>query len=189
MPARVDAERIFNDFLERLENGSMLSRVGWVIFLAVAVVSVMVGLDFSTMERTVIDLNTGREQYHVRKVSEIPRELENAEAEKQAAEDDELGLEDIRQRYVSYIVSRIERNKLYPDESQRKGHEGVVAVRLLVARNGNVRRVTILQPSRYPALTDAAIASIARSVPFEPFPKGLEEEEMTIRLEIRFTLR
>jgi TonB family protein len=189
MPARVDAARFFRDFLVRLENGSMLHRVGLVILLLAAVISVATSLNYSTAERTVIDLSKGREQYHVRRVSEIPRELEQSEAEKRAVDDDELGLEDIRRRYVSYIVSRIERNKLYPGESQRKGHEGMVVVRLLLARNGSVRKVTILQPARYPALTDAAIASIARSVPFEPFPKKLEEEEMTVRLEIRFTLR
>ncbi|MCU0845455.1 MAG: energy transducer TonB [Spirochaetes bacterium] len=189
MPVRIDAGRSFHDFLARLEDGSMLHRVGWVIFLLGAVITAATSLNYSTAERTVIDLTTGREQYHARRVSEIPRELEKDEAQKQAVDDDQLGVEDIRQRYVSYIVSRIERNKLYPEESQRKGHEGVVVVRLLLARNGSVRKVTILQPARYPALTDAAIASIARSVPFEPFPKNLVEEEMTVRLEIRFTLR
>ncbi len=188
MQMRLDGERMFLEFLKDLESGSMLNRVGGVILLMTIAIAVITGIEFSSPERTVIDLNRGREQYHVRRVSEIPRELEKDEAEKQVAED-KLSADDVRQRYVSYLVSRIERNKLYPDDSQKKGHEGVVAVRLLVTRSGSVKKVTILRPARYPALTDAAIASITRSLPFEPFPPALAEEEMAIRLEIRFTLR
>jgi len=181
-------ERRLEQYLGLLEEGRLLPHIV-VLTLLVSVSAVLIAGRFrGDVERTVIYRTGETQRYHVRKVSEIPKELEKDEAEKEAAEDT-LSPDDIRRRYVQYVVSRIERVKVYPLEAQKRGHEGVVVVRLLMTKDGDVKKVGILQPARYQALTDAAIVSIRRALPFQPFPSNLPDETLTLRVEIRFLLR
>ena len=102
----------------------------------------------------------------------------------------EIGLtaDDLRNRYFSYVIARIKRFKEYPKLEQRKGHEGSVLLEIFISRNGTVRKVRILRQARYMALTEAAIASIRRALPFQPFHKKIPDEELIVRLEIAFCL-
>lgn len=181
-------ERRLDRLLVRIEEGRALPFIVTLILLVLAAAVLITGAFVIKTERTVVYQAGETPRYHVRKVSEMPKEIEKEEAEKEAA-DDTLSVEDIRHRYVQYVVSRIEQHKLYPLDDQKRGHEGTVVVRIHMARNGMVNKVGILQPGRYPSLTDAAISSIRRAVPFQPFPRKLPDETLVLRVEIRFTLR
>jgi len=181
-------ERRIERYMGLLEEGRLLPYIMFAVAL-ITVSALLFARNFTAgVERTVIYQTGEAQRYHVRKVSTIPKEMEKDEAEKEAAEDT-LSVDDIRQRYVRYVVSRIERYKVYPLEAQKRGHEGVVVVRLLMTKDGDVKKVGILQPARYQALTDAAIASIRRALPFQSFPSNMPDETLTLRVEIRFLLR
>jgi TonB family protein len=196
-PERISSEPIHTGMdmkavriLRLLEDGRLLWPIQILIigFIAIAVMLSEIGV--MTIERTIVyEKEENVKRYHVKKVSQLPRVLEDEEAKKIAIEKGaELSVDDLRNRYFSYVISRIKRFKEYPKLEQRKGHEGSVLLEIFISRNGNVRKVRILRQARYTALTRAAITSIQRALPFQPFHKRLPDKELIVRLEIAFCL-
>ncbi len=170
-----------------VEEGKLLLPIQGLVLLVVALAFVFSDIEISEKESTTV-YRKEEQRYHVRKVSHIPKELEDEEAEKIAVDDEHISVHDIRNRYFSYVVSRIERCKDYPISEQKKGHESSVLLEIFIARNGAVQKVRILRQARYEALTRAAISTVRRALPFQAFPGQLPDEMMIIKLEIRFTL-
>ena len=76
----------------------------------------------------------------------------------------------------------------YPPRARRRGHEGLVVLRVLVDRQGKVRELDVERSSGYRMLDRAAISSV-RSWRFEPGTKGDEPVEMWVKVPVRFELR
>jgi TonB family protein len=197
VPERINSEPIHIGmnmralkFLRLVEMGKLLWPIQILIFAAITIAVMLSEMGLTTIERTVVYRREERvRQYHVKKVSQLPKALEDEEAKKIAIEKEALlTADDLRNRYFSYVISRIKRFKEYPKLEQRKGHEGSVLLEIFISRNGNVRKVRILRQARYTALTEAAITSIRRALPFQPFHKRLTDEELIVRLEITFCL-
>ncbi|MBN1533625.1 MAG: energy transducer TonB [Spirochaetes bacterium] len=180
--------RVMGLLMERLEEGRLVGPIAAALCAVCCATLLIPGLFRVTLERTPIDLIPGSEVYHIRRVSELPKELEKNEAEKKISED-ALTPRDILERYIAHVVARIESNKVYPEEARRRGHEGDVVVGIVIGRDGTIGRVAIEQSSRYPALTHAAVASIRRSMPLPPFPPQIPGDSLRIRVIIRFSLR
>lgn len=177
-----------DDILARLEEGALVRPVQGAVLAAVILYAVISGIVFSSRNVTPVYVNSEAKQYHVRKVSRIPKEKEKEEADKIAVEDDRLTPEEHRERYFQYVISTIESNKYYPITEQKKEHQSSVAVRLFIGRTGQVRKVELLREATYEALTGAAIESIRRSAPFKPFPAGIPDEELVLNAVIQFRL-
>jgi len=170
-----------------VEEGKLLLPIQVFVLLAAALALVFSDVEFSRKDRTTV-FRKEEKRYHVRKVSHIPKELEDEEAEKIAVEDEHISINDIRNRYFSYVVSRIERSKDYPVSEQKRGHEGSVLLEIVILRSGAVQKVRILRQARYKTLTRAAINTVRRALPFQAFPGRLPDDTMVIKLEIRFNL-
>jgi len=181
------AMNVLSKIYRFVEEGKLLLPIQGLVLLVVALAFVFSDIEISEKESTTV-YQKEEQRYHVRKVSHIPKELEDEEAEKIAVDDEHISVHDIRNRYFSYVVSRIERCKDYPISEQKKGHESSVLLEIFIARNGAVQKVRILRQARYEALTRAAISTVRRALPFQAFPGQLPDEMMIIKLEIRFTL-
>jgi len=181
------AMNVLSKIYRFVEEGKLLLPIQGLVLLVVALAFVFSDIEISEKESTTV-YRKEEQRYHVRKVSHIPKELEDEEAEKIAVDDEHISVHDIRNRYFSYVVSRIERCKDYPISEQKKGHESSVLLEIFIARNGAVQKVRILRQARYEALTRAAISTVRRALPFQAFPGQLPDEMMIIKLEIRFTL-
>lgn len=81
------------------------------------------------------------------------------------------------------------RFRRYPPDSLRRGDQGIVTMRLIVARNGEVRRATIVSGSGFDALDNAAREWIARASPVPAFPDDMPGTEIGVVVPFRFTLR
>jgi TonB family protein len=169
-----------------IENGNLFWLFEFLIIGIIALSIIISGIEFTEKRTTEIYKNENVKQFHVKKVSVIPREKEKEEAEKISVEDDKISIEDIRKRYYSYIISKIEAAKEYPVSEQKKGHEGSITLKLFLKRNGKIEKVRILRQSRYIKLTKAAITSIKKALPFQAFPKQLPEDEIVLKLNIKF---
>ena len=75
----------------------------------------------------------------------------------------------------------------YPEESRLRGHEDVVLVRYIVARDGRVREVIVLQGAERPVFTEAAVKAI-RHWRFKPMIKDGQAQEVVHELTIYFRL-
>jgi protein TonB len=86
--------------------------------------------------------------------------------------------------YVGALRTHLERNKVNP----RTNLIGTAVVRFKVNAAGELLEREIVKSSGKKTLDDAALASIEKSAPFPPMPKGLNE---TIELSVpyRFTVR
>lgn len=65
-----------------------------------------------------------------------------------------------------------------------------VVVDLSILRDGQVRSVTVREPSEYAAYNDAAITAVRAAAPFSPVPDTLLPEKpfITVRLPIEYAV-
>ncbi|HPJ38329.1 MAG TPA: TonB family protein [Spirochaetota bacterium] len=173
-----------------IESGKLLFPVQLLLILAVTAAVLISGLSWDDNPEVITADAPKAIRYEVIRVSEIPKALMEQEAEKVAIDKDSdtLSVEDIRNRYFRYIVTKIEQAKIYPLSEQKKGHEGRILMKLYIVKSGSVRKVSILRQSRYSGLTRASIDSIKRAMPFRPFPKGIPDDELIVRLKMDFFL-
>jgi protein TonB len=76
----------------------------------------------------------------------------------------------------------------YPTRSRRRGEEGVVQLRVLVGADGLVMRVELVRSSRFAALDESAIRTVASRWRFVPARRGGREIESWVIVPIRFVL-
>ena len=176
--------------LDLIEEGGLYKYIQVFFILSIAAAVYVSGIDFSDNTVTTVFKSSEQKQYHVKKVSEIPKEKEKEEAEKLAVDDDDvLSEEELKQRYYAYVVSRIEANKVYPADEMKKGHEGSIVLQLVIERSGNVQKVRLLRQARYAKLTEAAVAAIRASLPFKAYSKKVKEDQLILQLTIQFNLQ
>jgi protein TonB len=64
-----------------------------------------------------------------------------------------------------------------------------VVIETVISSSGEVGRLSVIEPSRYPVLEKAAIKAIEKAQPFPQFPEGLSRESIAITIPIHFLLR
>jgi TonB family protein len=173
-----------------IEEGKLLKKIQIVFLITIGMAFLIGGIELTPKEVTRIYESDEDTQYHIKKVSRIPKEKEKEEKEKKAVEDDDrLTAEELKERYYQYVLARIQQNKEYPLSEQKKGHEGSVLLRVIIQRSGKVNKVQILRQARYLKLTRAAITAIKKSNPFQPYSENIEEDLLRIQLEMEFFLK
>jgi len=94
-----------------------------------------------------------------------------------------------RKRYEDYLLERIHKAKFYPMEARRMEQEGVVRIKFILSREGDlISRVEVISPCRYPVLNDAAQKTVYAAAPFPEFPVEMKEQERVFTLDIDFNL-
>jgi protein TonB len=87
----------------------------------------------------------------------------------------------------SALSAWLQTNKTYPDEARRRGEEGRATVRFTVSREGQVLDFQLLSSTGAPIL-DAAVERLLRGARLPPFPIGMDQEKVTVTLQIRYAL-
>lgn len=86
----------------------------------------------------------------------------------------------------SFSMAELYSNMRYPDMARRAGIEGVVLVKVLVAADGSVRRVSVLS-SEHPMLNDAAVDGV-QALHFTAAVQNGRAVECWLRIPVRFVL-
>lgn len=86
------------------------------------------------------------------------------------------------------VVYQPDANAYYPSFSKRSGEQGTVVVRLIIAENGEVEDVAILQSSSFPRL-DCAATDIGRRYRFKPFLVNGSPQRISTNLLIKYNLK
>lgn len=86
------------------------------------------------------------------------------------------------------VVYQPDADAYYPSFSKRSGEQGTVVVRLIIAENGEVEDVAILQSSSFPRL-DRAATDISRRYRFKPFLVNGSPQRISTNLLIKYILK
>ena len=84
-------------------------------------------------------------------------------------------------KYANYMnewVKKVERvgNLNYPDAARREGISGKLMMDVALNSDGTVRNITILRPSGYRIIDDAAVRIVKLAAPFPPFPPDIGKD-------------
>lgn len=92
--------------------------------------------------------------------------------------------------YYNTLQGVIQQNVQYPPKSLRNEEEGVVKLRVLIDRQGNIKQVTLIQKSGYIELDKEGSNVFGRIGKFPPVPPEVSPEytEFLVELPINFTL-
>jgi protein TonB len=81
----------------------------------------------------------------------------------------------------------LQANKTYPDEARRRGDEGRAVVRFAVSGDGHVLDFQLVSGTGS-SILDAAVERLLRGARLPPFPAGMGQDQVTVTLQIRYTL-
>ena len=98
-------------------------------------------------------------------------------------EGDTIALNTTEFRYASYfsgIKRKIELVWSYPPAAVRLGEQGNLRLKFVIKRDGNLKEIKLLRSSGYPILDNEAITAIRSAAPYNPFPKNLKQESISI---------
>lgn len=91
--------------------------------------------------------------------------------------------------YYARLAAWLERHKHYPRQAQRRRQEGVVKLRFVMDRQGQVLTAQVLHSSGYSALDEAARDMLRRAEPLPPLPPELTQARLEIVVPVAFDLR
>ena len=89
--------------------------------------------------------------------------------------------------WQSALGAWLQANKTYPEDARRRGEEGRAAVRFTVNRDGRIIDFQLLSGTGS-AILDAAVERLLRGARVPPFPAGMDQEQVTVTLQIRYAL-
>ncbi len=91
--------------------------------------------------------------------------------------------------YTGSILQKIQEYKYYPLSAKKNKLSGVVKVRFTLLNNGLIKdAIKISGSSGYEILDDTAIKIIKNSAPFPAFPESIKEKELSIDVNINFSM-
>ncbi len=92
------------------------------------------------------------------------------------------------EKYQQDVSARIKQFEKYPLIATRRHWEGTTVVQLVVASDGKVTGVSIVESSGHEILDEAAVKMIREASPLPPLPEGLRGRDRTIQVPIKFKL-
>lgn len=84
-------------------------------------------------------------------------------------------------KYATYMEAwrtKVEKigNLNYPEQARKRKLNGQLVLDVEIRPDGNLHAVSVIRPSGYKELDDAAIRIVQLSAPFEPFPSSIRED-------------
>jgi len=90
--------------------------------------------------------------------------------------------------FLAEILMRIEKAKYYPSVARRRGMTGTITCKFSIFRDGSVKDISFVKPSKYGLLNKAAVDAIKKGTPYPDFPLSFEEDVFTSQVDIKFYL-
>jgi len=93
-----------------------------------------------------------------------------------------------QQAYLGALKEIIERNKEYPLMARKGGMEGTVRIRCALLRNGELRDASVIKPSGYTILDNAALRAVRSAGRYPALPSEIKGETFSFVAPITFRL-
>jgi len=97
-------------------------------------------------------------------------------------------IQDIRSRYLSEVVRKLEYAKKYPLQAYLRGIEGTIEVEFTISLDGNASAIKTRKFSQYDVFDNAAKEMVSRASPFNPLPRELGLRELRIVVPLVFRI-
>jgi periplasmic protein TonB len=97
-------------------------------------------------------------------------------------------IEGVRRAFSSGIWRKIAKSKYYPQTARRQGWEGKPVIEFQIGRDGILLSHSVVVPSPYEILDQAALAAVKNAGPFPEIPKSLKLNAIKFKLPISFKL-
>ena len=97
-------------------------------------------------------------------------------------------LKKIKTRFSSQVWNRIAQSKYYPRIARKRGFEGQPVVAFTLGNEGDLLELSIVNPSPFKILDEAALDAVKSASPYPPIPKLLKTDSMRFNLPISFML-
>lgn len=91
--------------------------------------------------------------------------------------------------YRALVNAYLARRKTYPTEAKKARDQGVVAVRFVLDRQGEVSDISLLRGSGHATLDQATLDLVRRIAPYPRMPASLNRNSVTMALAIEYSLR
>jgi TonB family protein len=97
-------------------------------------------------------------------------------------------IETVKEKYKRTLTELINSQKRYPNKALALQQEGVVTLRLVLAKNGTIKSVEVLEGSPYKSLAIASVNTIKTIHKFPALPKELKMDEYSVRIPIEYKI-
>ncbi len=90
--------------------------------------------------------------------------------------------------YYRQLIAKIKRARVYPSDARRAGKQGTVYMQIVVKRNGRIASYDIVKSSGHKELDDAAVQTLVKANPVDPFPDEVPGEELKFGVPLRYAV-
>jgi|GEM_PF-4147165 len=170
-----------------VEEGKMLQVFQIILFVSLLLVWLISGISFSGTHISSTQHDHVK-RYRIEKVSSLPKKAEKDDS-REIKSDDNSHIDDAKKRYIKYVISKIEKNKIYPIREQKLSHEDVTRFFLHINRDGKIMKMRFFRKSRYQGLNSASIKSVKRALPLVSYPEIIPEDVLEVPIEMDFHLQ
>jgi len=120
------------------------------------------------------------------KIITDPEVWQKIPPEEPAEEIKEDVLVQVLKDYIRGVQEKIINAVYYPKEARDWGWQGTAKLNLIIASEGTLKQVTILESSGYDMLDDAAIDAVNNQAPYPPFPDHIKQEQLSIEVPVAY---
>lgn len=99
-----------------------------------------------------------------------------------AVQNEELAL------YKRQIQEKILKAKFYPAIAKRRNYEGSVGVKFSLNQNGQINDIAVVRPCHIDSLNKAAVKTVKDAAPFTAIPQDLNLQNISMELDIAYSL-
>ena len=91
--------------------------------------------------------------------------------------------------YQALIATVLQKHKKYPRRAASRRQEGIVTVKFIVKKTGDIISYELTSSSGHSLLDRAVETMLKKASPLPPFPNNLTEESITLILPVEFYLK
>lgn len=121
--------------------------------------------------------------FHNDEFAAVELKTEELDFSLRASQRDELSA------FRNKIREKIEKTKKYPSLAKKSKFEGSIEVEFCLLKDGKVKEISIMSPSKYEILNNAAVEAIKKAEPYPEIPKSLSQSQIWIEIKVTFELK
>jgi protein TonB len=95
---------------------------------------------------------------------------------------------DALRNFARVVRKKIESSKKYPVAAHSVGIEGRTGVKIIILRDGRLKKVEVVKSSGRRILDRAAVQSVHDAAPFPPIPEKLRKDEIEMSITLVFKI-
>ena len=93
------------------------------------------------------------------------------------------------ENYIERVLEEIEKNKKYPRLALRLKQEGIVELKVIINKSGEIIKFEIIHASNFVSLNQAALNLIRNMSRLPEIPREIEVDELSLNIPIDYKIK